>query len=525
MRFDDFYKTVYKELSKKGFHITLADVKKQLLQHPFYPSIQSVTDYLTDLNIPNTVVRIDFEQLKDALTEADVVVLLKDEEGDNLLWIKEINNTTVIYSNGKSDPVETFLSQWKGVSLLLQIEKGEIEDEFDYHNEIIKQNRNLYFIMTVGFIIILTGYSFLHISDPVTICSLIPKIGGLIFSILLVAMELGFKIAVTEKLCSISTGNGCEKVTHSKMSSITRNIKLADLGIIYFTTTLIFQLIGNMAILANIALLCIPLIIISILYQTFKLKVFCPLCLSVMLMLVLDILIYYFAGIYTDSLFKQLSISGLIELLGIGLFISGSWFILKRQIQEKHSFENYQYQYYRLLRNPERIRSLVQYLPEENVGHPENEILLGDKNAQLLITEVMNPYCSPCGDSMKKIAQLLNIYETGLLFQVLFISKKSDRERCNRIIKHLLAFTKEHDSQTAMTALLDWFKSMNYEKWAKQYPINSPLSEEEFNRYLDIGKELKISHTPTMFIKEKRMNAELGLKDLRYFIEDELPLA
>lgn len=126
---------------------------------------------------------------------------------------------------------------------------------------------------------------------------------------------------------------------------------------------------------------------------------------------------------------------------------------------------------------------------------------------------------------MKKIAQLLNIYETGLLFQVLFISKKSDRERCNRIIKHLLAFTKEHDSQTAMAALLDWFKSMDYEKWAKQYPINSPLSEEEFNRYLNIGKELKISHTPTMFIKEKRMNAELGLKDLRYFIEDELPLA
>lgn len=144
MRFDDFYKTVYKELSKNGFQITLAGVKKQLLQPPFYPSIQSVTDYLTDLDIPNTVVRIDFEQLKDALTEADVIVLLKDEEGDNLLWIKEINSTTVIYSNGKSDPVETFLSQWKGVALLLQIEKGEIEDEFDYHNEIIKQNHEIY---------------------------------------------------------------------------------------------------------------------------------------------------------------------------------------------------------------------------------------------------------------------------------------------------------------------------------------------------------------------------------------------
>lgn len=525
MRFDNFYKTVYKELSDKGFQITLTGVKKQLLQHPFYPSIQSVTDYLTDLDIPNTVVRIDFEQLEDALTEAEVIVLLKDEEGDNLLWIKEIDETTVTYSDGKSDPVDIFLSQWKGVAVLLQIEKGESEDEFEYHNKTLKRTLNLRLIMVIGLIGILIGYGLLHFSEPVTIYSLTPKIGGFIFSILLVAMELGFKIATTEKLCSISTGNGCEKVTRSRMSSITQNIKLADLGLIYFTTILLFQLAGNITVLAGIALLCIPLIIISILYQTFKLKVFCPLCLSVMIMLVLDILIYYFAGVYTVSLFKQISISGLIGLLGTGLFISGSWFILKKQIQNKNSFENYQYQYSRLLRSPERIRSLVQYLPKEDVGHPENEILLGDKKAELLITEVMNPYCSPCGDSMRKIAQLLNIYETGLQFQVLFISKKSDRERCNRIITHLLSFAQKHNPQETMAALLAWFKSMDYNEWAKQYPINDFISEEELNRYLIMGKELNISHTPTLFIKEKRMAAELGLKDLRYFIEDELPIA
>lgn len=524
MRFDNFYKTVYKELSNKGFHITLEGVKRQLLQHPFYPSIQTVTDYLTDLDIPNTVVRINFEQLKDALTEANIIVLLKDEEGDNLLWIKEINEKNVTYSDGKSDSVDTFLSQWAEVAVLLQIEKEEAEEDFEYHNEVTKRSRNLRLIMIVGFICMLIGYSIVHIAEPSTIYSLIPKIGGLIFSLLLIAMELGFKIAATEKLCSISTGNGCEKVTHSRMSSITQNIKLADLGLIYFTTTILFQLSGKIHVLAGIALLCIPFIIVSILYQTFKLKVFCPLCLSVMIMLVLDILVYYFAGVYTVSLFKQISISSLIGLLGTGLFISGGWFILKKQIQNKNSFENYQYQYSRLLRSPERIRSLVQYLPKEDVGHQENEILLGDKNAELLITEVMNPYCSPCGDSMRKIAQLLNIYETGLQFQVLFISKKSDRERCNRIITHLLSFAQKHNPQETMAALLDWFKSMDYNEWAKQFPINNSISEEVLNRYLNIGKELQISHTPALFINGKRMASELGLKDIRYFIEDELPI-
>lgn len=524
MKFNDFYKTVYTELSQKGFQITLAGVKEQLLQHPFYPSIQSVTDYLTDLDIPNTVAKINFEQLKEALEEADGIVLLKDEEGDNLLWIKEIDQTMVFYSNGKSDPIDTFLSQWKGIVVLLQIGKGEKEEEFDYHSESLKQTKNRQLIMLIGFIGLLVGYSLTYISQPIIICSLIPKIGGLFFSILLVAMELGFKIAATEKLCSISTGNGCEKVTRSRMSSLTQNIKLADLGLIYFTTAILYQLAGNLPILASIAALCIPLIVVSVLYQTFKLKVFCPLCLSVMLMLVLDLVIYYFADLYTVSLYKQISASGLIGWVGTGLLVSGGWFILKRQIQDKNSLENYRYQYYRLLRNPERIGCLVQYLPKEAIGHPENEILVGDRNANLRITEVMNPYCSPCGDSMRKIAQLLNIYETGLQFQILFISKKNDQERCNRIISHLLAFVKEHDSSETMAALLDWFKSKNYDEWAKQYPA-TPISEEALNRYLNVGKALKIDHTPTMFINEKRMTAESGLKELRYFIEEELPSA
>lgn len=524
MRIDDFYKTIYKELSKKGFCITLAGVKKQLLQHPFYPSIQAVTDYMTSLEIPCTVVRIDFEQLKDVLTEAESIVLLNDDGGDNLLWIKQIDKTTVTYTNGKSDSIDTFLSQWKGVTLLLNVEKAGEEDDFEYHNEMFKRILKLRFTMVIGFIGIILGYSIVRFGEPDKIFSLIPKIGGVIFSILLVAMELGYKIAATDKLCSISTGQGCEKVTHSRMSSITRNIKLADLGLIYFTTILFYQLSWNIFVLAGIALLCIPLIVVSILYQTFKLKVFCPLCLSVMCMLVLDILVYYFADLYKLSLFKQIAFSDLIGLLGVGLFISGGWFILKIQIQDRNSFENSKNQYFRLFRDPERIRSLVQYLPEEYIGHPDNEILLGDKNAHLQITEVMNPYCSPCGDSMRKIAQLLNIYETGLQFQILFISKKSDQERCNQIIAHLLTYTQRHSHKEIVTALLNWFKSMDYNEWSLQYPINDPISEEEFNRYLDMGKRLQISYTPTLFINEKRMKAEMGLKDLQYFIEDELAI-
>lgn len=524
MRFHDFYKILYKELRKKDFNITLTGVKKQLLQHPFYPCMQSVTDYLTDMDIPNTVVRIDFEQLQQAITEADVIVLVKDDEGDNLLWIKEINENSLIYSNDKPDSKDAFLTKWQGVALLLQIEQGNTEENFVYHRQNENKAKKLMGLAAIGLICIALSYSLKNGFDIFDLFSFLIKSGGLLFSILLVAMELGFKMSVTEKLCSISTNNGCEKVTRSRMSSITQTIKLADLGLIYFTSVLLYQLTSNAYLLAEIALLCIPIIIISILYQTFILKVFCPLCLSVMLMLTLDIACYYFGNIYTGFLFSEITISGLLALGGIVGLISGGWFILKKLIQDKNSLENNQYSYYRLLRNPERIQNLVQCLPAENIGNSENEIIIGDKNADITITEVMNPYCSPCGDSLKKILYLLNIFETGLKFRILFISKKSDRERNNKIISHLLSFAKENSKEQVIEALLSWFQLTEYEKWAKKYPLRgSFISEKELEVYLNFRKEHKIEHTPTLFVNDKRMSIEESLMDLRYYMEDKLP--
>lgn len=522
MRFDDFYKIIYKELQKKGFQITLTGIKEQLLQHPYYPSLQAVADYLTDLNIPNTVVRIDFDQLKDALTEAEVIVLTKDDKGDDLIWIKQIKDNTVVYSGRKSETVEAFQNKWNGVALLLQIEKEETEENYSLHQEKNKYSKKLQVILIAGFVCILTAYGLSNLATPFAIYSLVPKIGGLLFSMLLVAMELGFKIPVTEKLCSISSGNGCEKVTQSRISSITRNIKLADLGIIYFSVVLLYLFTGNTYLLASIAILCVPLILISVLYQIFKLKVFCPLCLSVMFMLLLDILVYIADGVYSTCSVSQVRFYDIISLSGIAMMIGSGWFIIKKLIQRKNSMENYQYQYYRLLRNPEQINYSVQCLSEDEIDHPENEILVGDPKSTLLITEIMNPYCSPCGESMKKIVQFLNIFETGLQFQILFISKKTDKEKGNQFIGHLLAYTQNHNQEEIIASLIDWFKNMDYIKWAAKYPIQTNIRKEELEHYLSTIKKLNISHTPTIFINSRRMSMELSLKDLRYYIDDKI---
>lgn len=520
MRYDDFYKTIYKELHKKGFLITRDGVKRQLLGHPFYPSIQAVSDYLADMDIPNSVVRIDFNQLKNTITEGEVIALVRDEEGDNLLWIKEIKEDLIEYSDHTSDTIAKFLDIWKGVCIIMQ---PDIIGAEDYYNIDIQRQRAKTIwgsVIFAGFVLMLFIY-FLHNFLAAYDCILLSLNAiGLVFCILLLTVELGFKSDFTKKLCSLSSDKGCEKVAHSKMASFKHLISLADIGFIYFVSIILYQNIGNSYLLAYIALLCIPAILFSVLYQTIKIKAFCPLCLSVMLVLSFDIVVYFLNGNYSNMAMSHISVSDILSLCSISFMFGGVWLLVKILIRDKNGLETFQYQYLRLLQRPNRIKYEVQCLPQEILDSSEYTISLGNKNASLTIMEVMNPYCIPCGFSMNRIARLIDRFENGLQVQIRFISKKNNLEKNNLIIRHLLSFAKENDSQKTMSALLKWYSLMDFEEWTRLFPVKSLIDEDVLLQYFAFGQKMGINHTPTIFINGRRMDGEVSLDNLAYYIED-----
>jgi hypothetical protein len=518
MIFDEFYKTIYKELRERNYRVTLTGIRDELLMHPYYPSLQSVADYFTDINIPNIAVRIDFQQLSTALMEADVLVLFKDENGENLLWIKKIDSTHIYSVNSKPITHEIFFKKWDGISLIFQIDKYGEETNYSYNYSTEKYKKTLYVLLLIAFLCL----SFLYCSNNSfsisSFFSLLPKYGGLFFAFLLSITDMGFKIPLAEKLCSISTNKGCEKVSNSRISSITQRIKLADVGVIYFFTIILYQLIGDYHLLAYISLFCIPIIFISIIYQSFYLKVFCPLCIGVMSMLSLDIILYYVDGIY--SIKRMFSYYDLLLFLGIAGIISSFWLILKKMIEDKNNIENYKYKYYRILRYPERI----QLLPDDIsiIKKMDYDIILGDKSPQIIITEFVNPFCWPCGHSIQKAIKLLEIFPEGLQIIIRFVNTKNGRGENNQIISHLLFLAKTSTDQQFMKALTDWFTLMDYTLWNAKYPIYNKLSINDLNEYLSKTKEFGIRYTPTIFLNKKRLPSDLTIGDLRYYIEEEI---
>jgi uncharacterized membrane protein len=66
----------------------------------------------------------------------------------------------------------------------------------------------------------------------------ITKTIGIAASVFLVLHEFKIHTKISDKICGFSSGVDCDSVLSSDVSRIFGNINLADIGIIYFTSTL-----------------------------------------------------------------------------------------------------------------------------------------------------------------------------------------------------------------------------------------------------------------------------------------------
>ncbi|MDR0659694.1 MAG: hypothetical protein LBG19_02605 [Prevotellaceae bacterium] len=72
-------KLFYNELPKRGVKVSMKGIKDALFSHPYYPSLQSISDYPGTLGVATISVRISLEQLRDALGEAEAIVFLEEK--------------------------------------------------------------------------------------------------------------------------------------------------------------------------------------------------------------------------------------------------------------------------------------------------------------------------------------------------------------------------------------------------------------------------------------------------------------
>ena len=151
----------------------------------------------------------------------------------------------------------------------------------------------------------------------------------------------------------------------------------------------------------------------------------------------------------------------------------------------------------------------------------ENDFVIGNQDAPLMITVACSPYCMPCAITHERLDELLHKYSNTLKVQVRLLCDPANEKdtktiAVKAILKKAAETNKNNDRHQMFT---DWFAWMNYEKWnRKWYSKKNINTDEVLQKHADWMNNSNITHTPTIFLNGRKLPGRYGLKELEKLI-------
>jgi uncharacterized membrane protein len=515
--------------------VTDYTVNEAILNHPDYPSILCISDALNSWHVENTVIRTENVKLSElplpliAFTNTKSVFVLVTEIKDNKIFYKDDGNKS------KSKALLNFLKEFKGVVLLAEANKNS--GEADYNKTKYKENivqLKIPAFIIVGLIVIVTTIINISIINSSLVIYffflLILKFAGLLTTSLLLWYEADKANPVLQKICSSGGKTNCNAILNSKASKIF-GLSWSEIGFFYFSSGFLFlltaynsQLTANLQLIQLLNLIALPYVFFSIFYQWRIAKQWCPLCLTVQTILILEfITTISFGALDHLQIYQIVNIAALSTFFVAFILPIVAWFIIKplvlNQQKAKQDFRSLQ----RIKFNAEIFNALLERQKHVTVPADGLGIILGNADATNTLIKVCNPYCGPCAKAHPEIERLLEENQ-NLKVQIIFTATNDENDFRNAPVKHLLAIAENNDETKTKCALDDWYLAdkKDYKVFAEKYTVNGELKRQEkkidaMNAWCD---KIEISFTPTIFFNNYQLPDAYSIGDLKYFLLD-----
>jgi len=500
-------------------HVTAGAVKEALKAHPHYPSFKSICDVLNEWNIENYPLKYKPEELKDI---APPYLVHFNHGGGQLAFVTKVGKEFVTYYNSydiqRSARFDEFISKCSGAVIILNPDKKS--GEKDYRNkrqgEIISNAILPATILAfIIFIVLILAESFA--SENILIDSMISilfftKTAGIVLSVLLILHEFEVRLSLTEKLCHLNKATNCNTVLNDKASKVFGWFGWADAGFIYFTGSLLFLILSlsgpGLFILAVLSALSIPYPIFSVWYQGFVLKKWCPLCLGVQVILILEFLL-----LIPQLSYIKFSFTSFLGLVLTFLIIGIVYVLFILYQREKVSRENYYYKYLRFKKNPDILQTL---LLKYDIPVTEFSLVYGEKDSSLQITAFLSLHCSHCARAFEKIKEIIKS-EYKAAINIVLVAKD------NKIIDALYHFKNLKKEDEALGLLDKWFNADPYSRNRLTDDLCIPDKDDVANEFSNENKKLyeacNVSGTPTFFVNGYKLPVQYDIDDIKSFSE------
>lgn len=505
-------KLLFKYLDAEGVSIDKKEFSFQLKSHPDYPSLLALSDTLKFFNIDNAAFRIEKQQI-DLLPNAFIAQLNKDNK--NFLSFINKRDNGFIYSNGtesKKANTDEFKSLWAEIVLL-------IESKADA----IRPAPKNWFLRALAVITILMFSIIVLLNKPEIDALVFYALSALGTFLAIMALKdvFGTQNSLLDRFCNASPNFNCNAITKSNKWKLFKVLSFSDLAIVFFVSQFSALFLMTLADLGGdyfgiqklLLLGSVPIILTSVYYQGFVEKKWCPICLMIIAVVVLQL---SFLLLYADFSILDIGAKGILLYLANGSLIALSWFTLKKTLKQNNDLKAFELKANRFKRNYKVFKKFL--LEGENYRLPKALLNFGNPKAKLKLSIITSPFCGHCEKPHFMLQDLLEKYGDKLELSIFYSLNPKNKTLDNFLSNYVFSLSQEDYYKN----LALWYKHKDYDKL-----ISSRLPKDEQTNAIRLSQDHQawfrkhgFNFTPCLFINGYPFPKEYDLAELPFFIEE-----
>lgn len=494
-----------------------SELKKACRKLPFMDSLYGYSNLLKRYKVDNLV--IDMAERKPDLVLCQLPAIVPF--GDGFVIIYEISESFVYYwDEGKRrfSSFDDFLQKWSGVILLA--EKTNFSVEPDYKRHLLSQCLERCCLLLVIASICCSLLAVVVKNTPYStavLISLILNMAGAYVSFLLYQKDFHLSSSYVDKICTFIKSGSCDDVINSADAKLFGIVSWSQIGLGYFLSNILLLLAFPQYYIFffSFSILALPYSLWSIWCQKVKLKRWCTLCLLVQALLWL---------IFLNNLFfpNELSFPTDIWFWPVLLMIYGVPFSVLFLYSLSRNEEKGEKEFYQRLLKLKYDDEVFRYLlhkADKYLDYKEaSSILIGNKNAKVVVSFITNLLCTPCAYMHSRIKALEGQLEDDVCIQYIFFSPTEEVEKYTK--KLIFLYQKEGDLGF-LHSLDCWFKN-------NKANINNDIEgnsnspeyevEDEYMKHKSFINKYDIHSTPTILVNGCVLPDLYSVEDLIYFI-------
>ncbi|MBC8755404.1 hypothetical protein H2O64_12005 [Kordia sp. YSTF-M3] len=482
----------------------------QLLSHPEYPSLKSITDTLDYFEIENLAATVP----KEALSQmpASFLALISTDSGDEVvLTEKKRGMVHITYPDEKKEKVTeaVFTERWTGTIIAVEAQEKTV------NTKSIETALPYFIVAAVASTNVMLNFSLTYLLY--TALTLV----GLYISVLIIREDLGIKSKAVAKVCgAISKNSTCGDVINTVGNKLFGIISLSDASFVFFAGLfLILSSIGfHQTTLLGLSLAGLPIVLYALYRQGVVLKQWCALCLLIAGILVLQTALLA----STFSFIWVLNSAYIAKAIGIFLLIYIGWMYCKSYWESHEKLAATETDFLKFKRNPELFKTMLQ---EESVLNtkviPEQlSVVFGNPSGAIKLQGVTNPLCGFCTGAFESYDKLMNTYGNDIRLEFIFNVPPDAENKSTQIASRLVDLYLQ-DPKKSYTALQAWFADRDIDTWHKNFGHSeNPKAMEVLNSHREWCNINDIHYTPASILNDNFFPKTYEVKDLPLFIQD-----